>query len=87
VLLYPHWWDIEKIFHELKSKINERKSWASPPEAKKSRAIFDWLSNHLLLLLEKYLVETESIRDEVEEIGKTGRFKEPPERSSRRSGI
>jgi transposase len=26
VLLYKHRWDIEKIFHQLKSKMNERKS-------------------------------------------------------------
>ena len=29
VLLYKHRRDIEKIFHQPKSKLHERKSWAS----------------------------------------------------------
>jgi IS4 transposase len=78
VLLYKHRWDIEKIFHELKSKMNERKSWASSPEAKKSHAIFECLSHNLLLLFEKHMEETEGIRDEVEEKKKTGRIKAAP---------
>jgi hypothetical protein len=36
VLLYKHRWDIEKIFHQFKSKMVERKSWANSLEAKQS---------------------------------------------------
>jgi hypothetical protein len=39
VLLYKHRWDIEKIFHQFKSKMGERKSWASSLDAKQSHAI------------------------------------------------
>jgi IS4 transposase len=78
VLLYKHRWDIEKIFHQLKSKMNERKSWAGPPEAKKSHAIFECLSHNLLLLFGKHIERTEGIRDEVEQKKQTGRIKAAP---------
>ena len=77
VLLYKHRWDIEKIFHQLKSKMNERKSWASSPEAKKSHAIFECLTHNLLLLVEKHIEKTEGFRDEVEERKQAGRIKAP----------
>ena len=41
MLPYNHRWDIEKLFHQLKGKMKERKSWASSPEAKKSHAVFE----------------------------------------------
>ena len=78
VLLYKHRWDIEKIFHQLKSKMKERKSWASSPEAKKSHAIFECLAHNLLLLFEKHLEQSEGLRDEVEEKKQAGRIKTSP---------
>ena len=75
VLLYKHRWDIEKIFHQLKSKMKERKSWASSPEAKKSHAVFECLAHNLLLLFEKRIEQTEGLRDEVEEKKQAGRIK------------
>ena len=74
VLLYKHRWDIEKIFHQLKSKMKERKSWASSPEAKKSHAIFECMAHNLLLLFEKRIEQTEGLRDEVEEKKQAGRI-------------
>jgi hypothetical protein len=73
VLLYKHRWDIEKIFHQLKSKMNERKSWASSLAAKQSHAIFECLAHNLLLLFEERLVREEGIRDEVEDKKQRGR--------------
>jgi hypothetical protein len=78
VLLYKHRWDIEKIFHELKSKLKERKSWASSPEAKKSHAIFECLTHNLLLLFEKHIEINEGFRDEVEQRKQAGRTKACP---------
>ena len=52
VLLYKYRWDIEKIFHQLKSKMHERKSWACSLAAKQSHAIFECLAQNLLLLLD-----------------------------------
>ena len=48
VLLYKHRWDVEKIFHQLKSKLHERKSWASSLAAKQSHAIFQCLAVSVL---------------------------------------
>lgn len=74
VLIYKHRWDIEKIFHQLKSKMYERKSWASSLEAKESHAIFECLAHNLLLLFEQRMVCEEGISDEVElerQLGRT----------------
>jgi IS4 transposase len=73
VLLYKHRWDIEKIFHQFKSKLKERKSWASSPEAKQNHAVFDCLTHNLLLLFERQMITEEGLRDELEAKRKKGR--------------
>lgn len=73
VLLYKHRWDIEKIFHQFKSKMNERKSWASSLEAKQSHGIFECLTHNLLLLFEQHLGQSEGLRDELEKRKQQGR--------------
>ena len=75
VLLYKHRWDIEKIFHQFKSKMSERKSWASSLDAKQSHAIFECLAHNLLLLFEQYLGQSEGLRDELEVKKQQGRAK------------
>jgi hypothetical protein len=75
VLLYKHRWDIEKIFNQFKSKMGERKSWASSLQAKQSHAIFECLAHNLLLLFEQYLSESEGLRDDLEEKKQQGRSK------------
>jgi len=75
VLLYKHRWDIEKIFHQFKSKMNERKSWGSSLEAKQGHALFECLAHNLLLLFEQYLNQSEGLRDELEEKKQQGRSK------------
>lgn len=77
VLLYKHRWDIEKIFHQFKSKMNERKSWASSLEAKQSHAIFQCLTHNLLLLFEKYIQRSEGLRDDAEVEKNQARTKKP----------
>ena len=52
VLLYKHRWDIEKVFDELKTKLEEQKSWASSTEAKMMHAHFLALTHNLMLLVE-----------------------------------
>jgi len=75
VLLYKHRWDIEKIFHQFKSKMGERKSWASSHAAKQSHAIFECLTHNLFLLFEAYLTRTEGLRDVLEQKKQEGRVK------------
>lgn len=74
VLLYKHRWDIEKIFHQHKSKMQERKSWATSLVAKQSHAIFQCLAHNLLLLLEERIMREEGICDEVEKKRQIGRI-------------
>lgn len=73
VLLYKHRWDEEKVFYELKSKMEERKSWASSKDAKQAHAVFECLAHNLLLLLEESLVRDDGLTDECERKKDLGR--------------
>jgi IS4 transposase len=53
--LYKRRWDIEKVFDELKNKLNESKAWATSPTAKKMQAHFLCLAHNLLELLTRRL--------------------------------
>ena len=74
-LIYKHRWDEEKVFYQLKSKFNERKSWASSEEAKQAHAIFECLAHNLALLLEHQIKQAEELDDEVEIAKAKGRRK------------
>ena len=74
VMTYKHRWDIEKVFYELKSKMDERKSWASSPTAKSHQAIFECLAHNHCLLMEE-LMKRMGLKDRVEEKKAKGREK------------
>ena len=50
--LYKMRWDVEKIFDEIKNKLNEKKSWSSHPNGKVAQANFICITHNLLRLLE-----------------------------------
>ena len=52
VLLYKTRWEIEKVFDETKTKLQEKKSWATTTTAKEMPAHFVALVHNLLLLLQ-----------------------------------
>jgi hypothetical protein len=52
VLLYKTRWEIEKVFDETKTKLQEQKSWATTPTAKEMQAQFVALVHNLLLLVQ-----------------------------------
>lgn len=81
VLLYKHRWDIEKIFHQFKSKMHERKSWASSQPAKQSHAIFECLAHNLLMLFEQHLIDSEGLSDQLEQKKAQGRAKSKASKS------
>ena len=54
------------MFDELENKMEERKSRASPDEAKQSHAVFECLAHNLLLLLEDEIIQEEGLVDECE---------------------
>ncbi len=66
VLFYRHRWDLEKVFYELKSKMEERKSWGSSAEAKQAHGTFECLAHNLLLLIEEQVIQEEGLSDERE---------------------
>ncbi len=45
--------DIDKVFNELKGKMEERKPWASSPVAKRAHGQFECLAHNLSLLAER----------------------------------
>jgi hypothetical protein len=51
VLLYKTRWEIEKVFDETKTKLAEKKSWATSDTAKAMQAHFVALTHNLLLLM------------------------------------
>lgn len=73
VLIHKLRWDIEKVFDQLKNKLEERKSWASGATAKSNHAVFECLAHNLTLLFERHIMETEGMRDEAEEKKQAGR--------------
>ena len=52
VLLYKTRWEIEKVFDETKTKLAEKKSWATSATAKAMQAHFVALVHNLLLLVQ-----------------------------------
>lgn len=66
VLLYKHRWDIEKVFDQFKSKMAERKSWATGKVAKSCHAQFLCLTHNLMLLFENLIKDEHGLCDEVE---------------------
>ena len=52
VLLYKTRWEIEKVFDETKTKLQEKKSWATTTTAKEMQAHFVAIVHNLLLLLQ-----------------------------------
>lgn len=53
-LLYKTRWEIEKVFDETKTKLAEKKSWATTTTAKEMQAHFVALVHNLLLLLQDW---------------------------------
>lgn len=65
-LIYKIRWDIEKTFDETKTKLRERKAWASSVTAKTVQATMICIAHNLLVLLEQKLEREDGIRNEKE---------------------
>jgi hypothetical protein len=61
VLLYKQRWEIEKVYDELKSKLQEGKAWASSRTAKTVQAQFLCLAHNLMVLLERQIIREEGV--------------------------
>lgn len=72
--LYKMRWDIEKVFDELKNKMDETKAWASSITAKSMQAQFLCMVHNLLKMLEHHLEKEHTIRNEAEKKRRNKRF-------------
>jgi hypothetical protein len=61
--LYARRWEVEKVFDQLKNKLEESKAWASTPQAKCTQANFLCLTHNLLELLSRRLAQEQNLRD------------------------
>jgi hypothetical protein len=64
--LYRMRWDIEKVFDEVKNRLNQKKAWATSATAKSMQGHFIALAHNLMLLLGEMLKTEEQIEDKPE---------------------
>ena len=74
--LYKMRWNIEKTFDELKTKLTEKKAWASTTVARNTQANFTCLLHNLMVSLEEELSENSDLCDKREITRRKNRHKE-----------
>ncbi len=73
-------WKIEKTFDELKTKLTEKKAWASSTVARNTQANFTCLAHNLMVVLEEELAEDDEVYDNGELIRRKNRYKQLSQR-------
>jgi len=76
VLRYKTRWEIEKVFDETKTKLQEKKSWATSPTAKEMQSHFVALVHNLLLLVQA-LHQQQGVENTAERQRKQKRLEQP----------
>ena len=74
--LYKLRWNIEKVFDELKTKLTEKKAWASTTVARNTQANFTCLLHNLMVSLEEELSENSDLCDKREITRRKNRHQE-----------
>lgn len=67
VELYRRRWELEKVFDEIKNKLQERKAWGSGSVARSTQAQFVVLTHNVLLLYERRLEREHGITNTAED--------------------
>ena len=67
VELYRRRWELEKVFDEIKHKLDERKAWATSLVAKAAQAQFVAIAHNLLLLYENRLEREHGVTNVAED--------------------
>lgn len=67
VELYRRRWEAEKVFDQIKNKLNQKKAWASSLVAKEAQAQFIALTHNLLLLYEQALEVRHGVTNQAED--------------------
>ncbi len=65
--LYKRRWNIEKVFDQMKNKLEEGKVWAKSDVAKCQQALFQCIAHNLLLVFEDKIKQEEGIEDRISE--------------------
>ncbi len=78
--LYKMRWKIEKTFDELKTKLTEKKAWASSTVARNTQANFTCLAHNLMVVLEEELAEDDEVYDNGELTRRKNRYKQLTQR-------
>lgn len=73
VELYRRRWDVEKVFDEIKNKLNEKKAWGTNPGSKQTQAEFVALTHNLLLIYESRLEKEHGVANAAEDQRRAGR--------------
>ena len=67
VELYRRRWEAEKVFDEIKNKLEEKKAWASSLIAKETQAQLIAITHNLLLIYEQILEVEHALTNEAED--------------------
>jgi hypothetical protein len=62
--IYNRRWDIEKVFDQMKNKLQEKKAWAKSLTAKCQQAVFMCMTHNLMLIFERTIEQREAITDD-----------------------
>jgi hypothetical protein len=67
VELYRRRWEVEKVFDQLKNKLEEKKAWATGLGARQVQAQLIAVTHNLLLLYEQALAQRHDVTNEAED--------------------
>lgn len=83
VELYRRRWEAEKVFDEIKNKLEEKKAWASSLEAKAAQARLIAITHNLLLIYEQLLETTHAVTNVAEDKRRAKRAGEAEKKCAR----
>ena len=79
VELYRRRWEAEKVFDQIKNKLQEKKAWATSLVAKESQALLVAITHNLLMLYERRLEQNHGVINEAEDRRRAKRTQEAQE--------
>ena len=85
--LYRMRWDIEKVFDDVKNKINEQKAWATSETAKTIQAITICITINLMRNLERIIEENHEISYSAESERREGRMNKIKREVTKKGGV
>ncbi len=66
VIIYKHFWNIERVLYHLNSKMQEQKSWASSAIAEQHHPTFKCLVHNLCMLMDEQ-ISCKGLKSKIEE--------------------